>query len=89
MIFNPENRPIKIDIKAGIRVDIDRSIAWDSFTIEHVERRFGVAREHIDAFFQLPVTIEKSDTDRTFWVSQDDMCLLDVFLRHLPKNYPL
>lgn len=86
--FNPANRPTKIDIKAGIRIDIDRSSEWDSFMIEHVERHFGIAREHIDTFFQLPMTIG-SDTGTTFLVTHEDMCMLDVLLRNLPKNYPL
>ncbi len=80
-LFKPSNRPVKIDIN----VEIGLARTWGPDAIDHVERHFGVAREHIDAFFQLPATIG-SDTGTTFWVTRDDTCMLDVFLRNLPKN---
>ncbi len=83
--FDPRNRPTEIGIKAGCQVDIGRMNTWDQITVERVERHFGVARQHIDSFFQLPATIE-SDTGKTYLVVREDTCVLDAFLRNLPKN---
>lgn len=85
--FDLRSRPVRIEINPGFRVDISQSTAWGPLTVEHVERHYGVAREHIDAFFQLPATIERSDTRFTFLVTMSDTCVLDVLLRNLPKNY--
>ena len=70
--FDPCNRPVQVEIRSGFRIEIGRTSAWDPILVDHVERHFGVAREHIDTFFQLPATI-RSDY------------ILDVFLRNLPK----
>ncbi len=87
ILFNPHNRPVTLYIKPKNYVEIGLARTWDGDSIDHVERHFGVAREHIDTFFQLPATIEGSDTGVTFLITQEDECMLDVFLRNLPKNH--
>ena len=76
--FDPCNRPVQVEIRSGFRIEIGRTSAWDPILVDHVERHFGVAREHIDTFFQLPATI-RSDTGVTFDVTISWTCSCVTF----------
>jgi hypothetical protein len=84
--LRPWERPEKVWVQGGRKIVLLRIEEWEPHVVEHVERKFGIAREHLNVFFQLPCTIE-NDTDVTFLFTRNDDCFLDVFLRNVPKRF--